>query len=147
MATVTISGFAKADKQLAQLPLEMRGKAITAAIRKALKIHNKRAKELIPPPGYPGDKPEFTPLRETLITMIKQNEEGTLGIAGSRRGKGGGSHSHLVQESHRHFSHGRDTGVMTKATPYNEISAKDTKLRQRAAVIEGIKKASAKAIK
>lgn len=143
MATVKIENFELVERQLMQLPIEMRGKVLRAALRKAGKLVVDRAKQLVPPPGYPGDKPEYKPLRDSLAVETRGYTNALVAIVGAKRPAG--THGHLVEESHRHFSHGVPTGVMTEPTPFIGPAAEQTAGQQQITLIDGIKKAVAKA--
>ena len=151
MATLQLTGFEGVLSTLASLPLEMRGPVISTALRKGGKIVAARAKQLVPPPGYPGDKPEFKPLRETIGVEVKVYSSASVAIIGPKRPAG--AHGHLVEGVDskgenvdvRHHSRGQPTGSILKKTPFMGPASRDTKEQQRAAVTEGIRKASAKA--
>ena len=142
--TVTITGAEKIDEDLARIPLELRGTTIRAGLRRAGAMVVRRARQLVPQPGYPGDKPEFKPLRETIATEVKVYANAAVAIVGPK--SPAGAHGHLVESSHAHYAHGQPTGVRTKPTPFIEPAARETKLRQMAAVREGVKQAVQKAI-
>ena len=142
---VTLEWYSKVDAQLEQIPIELRGKALKSGLRKAGQQVVKRAKQLVPGPGYPGDKPALKPLRETLRTEVKEYANAIVAISGPKWPEG--AHGHLVEESHQHFSHGKATGVMTEAQPFIEPAAKDTRELQDKSVRDGVAKAIKKALK
>ena len=90
-ASVQLSGFAEVDKQLAQLPIELRGKSLKDAMKKAAKVIADRARVLVPPPGYPGDKPGFKPLRDTIVARDSSARDTTSGLV-----RAAGRHTHLA---------------------------------------------------
>ena len=153
MARVTLTGFEKALSVMSDLPLEMRGPAIKAALRKAGQVVARRAKQLVPPPGYPGDKPEFKPLRDTLGVEVKGYESATVAIVGPKRPAG--AHGHLVEGADsegqnidvRHHSRGQPTGTVLVKQPFVGPAAKQTEGAQRTAIEEGIRKATEKALR
>lgn len=144
MASVTVTGAEQIEQDLARLPLELRGTATQAGLRAAGSLVVRRARQLVPQPGYPGDKPEFKPLRDTLATEVRGYTNAMVAVVGPKRPAG--SHGHLVEESHAHYAHGQPTGIRTKATPFMGPASRETKLKQQAAVTAGIKKAVEKAI-
>lgn len=94
---VSIKNWANIDSQLSQLPIAVRGTELEKAIRKGIGMVSKRAKQLVPPPGYPGDKPGLKPLRETLGTVLRRYKNGMIiaGVAGPEYPAG--AHGHLVE--------------------------------------------------
>jgi hypothetical protein len=100
VGTVRIEGFEEADRLLAKIadPAE-RNKAFTAGLRAAGNVVKTRAKELVPKPGYPGDKPGLKPLRDTLSVLVKQYSDVWVAVVGPSRPAG--RHGHLVEYGHR----------------------------------------------
>lgn len=107
-ATVSAEGWAEAESLLAKLPLLIRGTELGKSMKAGARVTVKRAKQLVPPPGYPGDKtkkkPELTPLRDTIDHILRNYQGGyVLGIiiGPVYKPKGGGNHGHLVELGHR----------------------------------------------
>jgi len=144
MAVVQITGAEAIEADLSRIPLELRGTAMRSGLRAAGTLVVRRAKQLVPQPGYPGDKPEFKPLRDTLGVEVRAYENAMVAVVGPKRPAG--SHGHLVEYSHMHYAHGQPTGIRTKATPFIGPAVKETKLRQMAAVQRVVKRAVEKAI-
>lgn len=143
MATIKLENFEKVDRQLGQLAIEIRGRALQSGLRTAGRVVVKRAKQLVPPPGYPGDKPDLKPLRDTIGVELRNYATVAVAVIGPKRPAG--AHGHLVEESHRHFSRGRETGIFTEPHPFMGPAAEETKHQQQAAVIDGIIKAGQRA--
>jgi hypothetical protein len=61
----------------------------------ASKVVVKRARELVPKPGYAGDKPGLKPLRETIGHTVKTYGQIFVAIIGPQRPAG--AHGHLVE--------------------------------------------------
>ena len=96
-------------------------KNVTAAGR----IIARRAKQLVPPPGYPGDDPALMPLRETLRSEYKEySGDVKMAVVGPKRPEG--AHGHLVERGFRHYAHGVPTGTIVAGQPFLEAAAKDT---------------------
>lgn len=95
MISIAIENFPEVDKQLAQLPLELRATALRAGLNAAGQVVINRAKELVPKPGYPGDKPEYKPLRDTIGKLVKVYGDIWVAIVGPQRPAG--AHGHLVE--------------------------------------------------
>jgi hypothetical protein len=94
-----------ADQQLANLVIQVRGKAISGAIRKVGNAIKSQTKSILPKPGYPGDKPGLAPLRETMKVKVKEYEGGAIkvmvvGYTYSRTPGVGGNHGHLLEGGH-----------------------------------------------
>lgn len=136
-------GFEEVDRELAAIPIELRGPIMTTALRKGAQVVIRRAKPLVPPPGYPGDKPDLKPLRETLGVVTRTYRTVVMALAGPRWPAG--AHGHLVEQSHRHFAHGEFTGEMTEAKPFIEPASESTRSQQdmivRRAADQAIQKA------
>lgn len=90
-----LNGLESAEALLRQLPIEIRGKRLVTALRRASRLVAKRAEDLAPPPGYPGDKPDKLPLVSTLTARVKQYGEIFVAVAGTRWPEG--AHGHLVE--------------------------------------------------
>ena len=110
-----------------------------AAIRKATKkvgrLVEKRARVLVPQPGYPGDDPDLIALRYTLTTVVKQGRT-IYGLVGPKRQ--GGQHGLLVEGAYsgglidvRHHSHGEPTGTILKKSAFLYGAAASTLEQQK----------------
>lgn len=108
--TVKISdaGWKEADTLLSQLPISIRGKELGRAMNAGGRLVIRRAKQLVPKPGYPGDKtrrdPELTPLRDTIVSVLRNYRGGAvmgLVIGPYYAQHGGGNHGHNVELGHR----------------------------------------------
>lgn len=99
--SVQITGWKEIGEQLERLPIEARGIELEKAVRKGLNRIKKRARELVPPPGYPGDKPGLKPLRDTIGTVLRRYKGGVViaGVVGPEYPAG--AHGHLVEHGHR----------------------------------------------
>lgn len=94
---VSAEGWAQADKELAQLPILVRGIELEKAMRKGVNLVARRARQLAPPPGYPGDKPDKKALRDTIGTVLRRFRGGAVigAIVGPEYHAG--AHGHLVE--------------------------------------------------
>lgn len=132
-----------ADKILAKLDMAVRGPAINTALRKVGNGIKSKTKAILPKPGYPGDKPDMVPLRETLKVKVKEYEGGKIkvGIVGytySREKGKGGNHGHLLEGGHIKVLWGRRVGGFVKAYEYMIRICKTTKPEQNATIINSI---------
>jgi hypothetical protein len=93
--------FQKIDGELSKLPHIGRMPVIEKGGKKAGKVVEARCREVLPKPGYPGDKPGLKPLRETLETKMVRYKDGRMLVFMVGFAWGAGSHGHLVEEGHR----------------------------------------------
>lgn len=143
---IKLENFEGVDDQLRQLPDSMRGNEIRKALGKAGRAVVRRAKQLVTPPGYPGDKPGLKPLRDTIGVEVKGYDNSTVAVVGPKRPTG--AHGHLVEHGHMIVGHKPlkvQTGVATTPDPFMDPAAEQTKAQQQTAVIEGLKAAVKKA--
>lgn len=94
------ASWESADRILGQLEQTVRGPAIGQAMRHVLNKIKQKTKQIVPKPGYPGDKPGLTPLRDTLAVKTKNYQDGTVkvGIVGYTYPEG--AHGHLLEGGH-----------------------------------------------
>ncbi len=139
---------------------ETAAKGITRGMRRAGGFVVKGVAERLPLPGYPGDKPELKPLRETLGVVTKQYGGKFVAVVGYRYPAG--AHGHAVEAGHRIAKGGtlisrtRKTPPRSKRTGERGMGtvagfvpgrwdirdvARDTADQQQAAIIEGVKEA------
>lgn len=129
--SVTALGFDATENALLAAPYALR-KATREALRSAGRVVVKAAAALVPPPGYPGDKPELKPLRDTLAVEVKDGDRAMYAVIGPQRPAG--AHGHLVERAHKHVSHGKPTGRLTTPRPFLEPAAAETLAQQRAII-------------
>jgi HK97 gp10 family phage protein len=94
---VQITGWNEIGAQLERLPIEVRGTELEKAVRKGINRIKTRARQLVPPPGYPGDKPDKKALRDTIGVVLRRYKGGAViaGVAGPEYPAG--AHGHLVE--------------------------------------------------
>lgn len=131
--STSVSGVEAADRLAKSAPVILRDE-VRKALRKAGQVVIKRAKQLVPPPGYPGDKPGLKPLRDTIGQEIKDGRTTYFTVVGPKYPAG--AHGYLVEVPHQHFSHGQPTGGMTEPHPFMEPAAESTKPQQRQAMVK-----------
>ena len=83
------------DELLTRLPLQLRGKYLKQGVRAGLGVVRKKARQLVPTPGYPGDKPGLKPLRDTIGLAVRDYGETIFGVVGPEYPAG--AHGHLVE--------------------------------------------------
>lgn len=97
--------FKTVESQLQALGNIGESKIIKQGVEDSLNAGNRRVYQIVPAPGYPGDKPGFAALRDTLETKVKAYGRGEqssgilVGVAGF--GWLGGQHGHIVEHGHR----------------------------------------------
>lgn len=136
-----LKGVADAEAHLAKIELALRKKVRGNALRSAAQVVRRRAKQLAPRPGYPGDKPGKPSLRETIAYRTREYRGGSIGVVvvGPRRPEG--SHGHLVEQGHRIVSKaGVDTGKRVEAKAFLAPAVDQTKAEQRAAFVAALKR-------
>lgn len=101
------AAFEQFDKQLAALPMLGRMPAIKGGLRGVGKTVERQLVATLPMPGYPGDKPGKTPLRETVQSKVKEYPSGKVVLVVGYNYSGGGQHGHLVEEGHRQVAGGK----------------------------------------
>lgn len=95
--------FERIDKQLAELAIISRSKTIRDGLRAAGNVVKKRLREIVPKPGYPGDKPGLKPLRDTVAVKVTEYDRATVATVGYQHDTG--AHGHLLEEGWR-VAHG-----------------------------------------
>jgi len=94
--TVSIEGLDEVDRQLARIGIEVRGKALTTAIRKAANAGKRQAQAAAPVGTEPSG--EFPPLKESIKTKVVERGERIVAIIGP---DSKARHAHLVEYGHR----------------------------------------------
>ena len=145
--TATVSGLAKLDRQLRDLPGSIQRKYLRQAARRAGAVVIKDAKKNL--------RSRVRKRTGNLLKSFKQLPSSKWRTAGENRRKGiigtrvgfsqGGSHAHLIEYGHRIVTHaGVDTGGRVVAYPFLRpaIDANRSKVRDefRRKLAEGIAK-------
>lgn len=165
---VSMETWDKADALLGRLPILVRGSELSKALTKGGSVVVRRARQLVTPPGYPGDKPDKKPLRDTISTVIRQYKNGMFVLVIGPQYPAG-AHGHLVEFGHRIASGGtltplanrpRRTAPKSKLPgrtgkgitvgivpphPFMEPAFQDTKDQIEPLIISALQKAVAKA--
>jgi len=126
------------DALLGRLPLEMREKRIKKALKKAIGVVVKEAKRRAPKPGYPGDKPDKKPLKDTIGSVIRGQGDKIIAVGGPLYPAG--AHGHLIEDGHQEVLWGQPTGRRVPAYPFLRPAADETKEQQTQAMIDELKK-------
>ena len=138
--SVQITGWKEIGAQLERLPIEVRGPELEKAIRKSLNRIKTRAKQLVPPPGYPGDKPGKKPLRDTIGVVLRRYKGGAViaGVVGPEYPAG--AHGHLVE--HGTAPHGKHPG--SKPHPFMAPAVADVAPHIESDIVAALQKAAEK---
>ena len=122
---------------LKRMPIELRGKQLKAATRKAGAVvavaARKRWRQTLPAAGYPGDKPGKTPLIKTISTVTREKGSMVASFTGPRWPEG--AHGHLVEFGFIHVG-----GVRVEPKPALRPAGKETEQKQRHTMIDTLKK-------
>lgn len=124
---VSAEGWKEAQELLEKIPILARGAALTGAIRNGMNSVKRRAVQLCPPAGYPGDKPGKIPLAETIIVAMRSWKGGWIvgGLVGPEYPAG--AHGHLVEHGHRIATGGTlmpKSGSKRKTPPKSKATGK-----------------------
>ena len=142
------AGWKAADQLLAKLEIAVRGKTINDAMRKVGNQITQQTRAILPKPGYPGDKPNMKPLRETLRVKVREFRSGevkvmVVGYTYSRTPRQGGNHGHLLEQGHDIVKGGskRKGGRVVGHVPAHEYMIKvveTTRTQQQTTLITAI---------
>lgn len=142
--------WAQVDKELGAVgDVLLHGPAVGVAMRAVGREINKDVKSQLPKPGYPGDKPGLTPLRETLRVRTKNYQRGAFKVAIIGYTRPDGSHGHLLEGGHDMVVGGKkgEGGVVVgyvQAQEYMIRIVRETKSRQNRTMITALKRELAK---
>lgn len=111
---------------------------VAIALNKAAKIVQKRAKELCSPPGYPGDKPDKKPLRDTIGVVERVYDHAIVVVVGPQYPAG--AHGHLVEFGHEKVLWGvQMPGETVTAKPFMRPAADETRSAQESEIVGHLK--------
>ena len=138
---VRISDTKETDRLLSKMPIELRNNILRRAIRSAGGAVVTEMKRTSPQPGYPGDDPNETPLKETFAVKVITYSSGVvMGIVGSDRKKGG-RHLHLVEFGHAMVLWGKRTSGFVEGKPFFRRASDSTLNIQKSRIIETLRRA------
>lgn len=137
----------EATKLLEQIDDLVRGPAITGTLRNMGNAIKRDVREVLPKPGYPGDKEEYKPLRDSLSVRIKQYDRAgkiiRVMVVGYRWPQG--AHGQPLEAGHIIANqHGVHDGFV-EPRPFLEDTVQSSQERQSQMLIEGARKMLAKA--
>lgn len=136
--------FDEAQKILDQIDMAARGSAITETMRTAGNLVKQSVRKLLPKPGYPGDKKDLKPLRDTIAVKTKSYQGGSFRVMIVGYAWPAGNHGHLVEYGHKKVLWGQRTDEMVPPHPYFERGVQQAQTQVHHTIIEGARKAAAK---
>lgn len=101
------------------------------ALKKGADVVAKRAKELCPKPGYPGDDPDKKALVDTIGVNVWIGDSAIVAYIGPQYPAG--AHGHLIEFGHILVIHGQVVGFV-QPKPFMRPAADGTKSEQESAV-------------
>lgn len=119
---------------LERVEIGLRGKFASKARKKAGNIAAARMRDLAPKPGYPGDKPGFKPLNETIRVVDREAKQATF--IGPKYPEG--AHGHLVELGHEEVLWGIRTGRRVPPYPFARPAVDSTIEQQQQAMAQSI---------
>lgn len=131
-----------AEKILKQIDELVRGPAITKTLQSMGQAIKNDVRSVLPKPGYPGDKPQFKPLRETMSVKVKgYTQEGKIFkvlVVGYRWPSG--AHGQPLESGHAIANqYGAHEGIVEPRT-YLADTVERTKPAQARMMVEGARK-------
>lgn len=160
---INYGSIGKIDAALSRLEAAGRLPVLKRGLRSAGKVVEQRTQQILPQPGYPGDKEGLKPLRDTLGTKVGEYRDGRFVVATTGYEWGAGSHGHMVEHGHKMVVGGtapqpgkgrklarkaasgfRGTGRVVgfvKGKHYLEMASQASRAEQDAAIQSAIKQA------
>lgn len=136
----------QAERLLDQIDEMVRGPAITNVLRGVGNQIKSDVREVLPKPGYPGDKPQFTPLRDTMRVKVKNYANGAIKVMVTGYDWPEGAHGQPLEAGHEKWLWGEHIeSSPVDPHPYVGEVVKLTRVTQSQRLIDGARKALAKA--
>lgn len=138
------------EKFLKQLPIELRGKTMTQAVRRGAGVVRSKARLLVPI-GDPNHKPDNKPLKDTIAVKVMQyqSDKVIVALVGPRRPDG--AHGHLVEDGHRVRKRGKKgegpgdfTGARVAGKEFLAPAADQTESEQTKAIVDHLRSTAEK---
>lgn len=149
--------IADADALLRAIDQHARGRAMTKVLKDAGNVLIKQLKEVLPKPGYPGDKPDLKPLRDTVASKVKNYQGGFYKVLIVGYEWPVGNHGNLVEKGHdiapnliwtgtgfRQLQSTEVTGVRVEGKHYFATAVQMAQPRIDAQIVELAKREAAK---
>lgn len=122
-----------ADTLLARLVIEMRGKALKAAVKSSVSPVRERAMALCPK----GPRRSGKHLRDTIVAVVRDYGEVQVGLVGPSYPAG--AHGHLVEFGHAVVRNGKTVG-RAAPRPFLRPAVEQTAAEQSAAFVQELER-------
>lgn len=130
------ASWARMDSLLSKLALEMRQRHVKRAVAKGARVVARAMRQRCPKPGYPGDKPQYKPLRDTISVVVREYGKRTHATIGPAYPAG--SHGHLVEFGHEEILFGKKTGNRVPPHPFARPAFDESKGKATQAIVESL---------
>ena len=134
-----------AEGILNQIQELVQGPAISRTLRSVGELIKADVVTVLPKPGYPGDKPEFKPLRETMLVRVKSYDRGATKVLVVGYAWPEGAHGQPLEAGHEKFVWGKHiVGSPVVAKPYMGDVVERTGASRGAQLVDGARKVLAR---
>lgn len=140
------SALRQAERMLDQIDAIARGPQLTKVLRSVGEQIRRDVKAVLPKPGYPGDKPELKPLRDTIAVKVENYRGGMTKVLVVGYGWPAGAHGQPLEAGHEKWlwgEHIADSPV--DPYPYFREVVQLTQVTQSQRLIDQARKELAKA--
>lgn len=124
-----------------------RGRAMTRVMQAAGEVVRREVRNIVPKPGYPGDKPGLKPLRETVAVRIRNYQGGFFKVMLVGYQYPAGAHGHLVEDGHEKVLWGVRTSGQVEGKHYFQMAVKRTEGAVNLAILNGAQREAARDIR
>ena len=127
----------EADRRLAAIPIELRGKTLQKAVRKAITVMAREARKRAPKPGHEGDEPGVIPTAKSIRSQTWVNPDSVRGrcrVAGVPA-----AYSLALEYGHELWVGGKKTGGTVKERPFFRPAIDTTKSEQQKTIIDTLR--------
>jgi hypothetical protein len=129
---------------LDQIDEMVRGPAITQVLRSVGTQIKNDVRAVLPKPGYPGDKPQFKPLRDSLKVKVKNYDGGAIKVMITGYEWPAGAHGQPLEAGHEKVLWGRPTGEQVDPHAFLGDVVRSGQASQSRQLIEGARKVLAR---
>ena len=140
------SAMRQATRILDNIEEMVRGPAITTVLRGIGNQIKSDVRAVLPKPGYPGDKPGFKPLRDTMLVKVKNYSGGATKVLVTGYAWPAGAHGQPLEAGHEKYLWGEHIeGSPVDPHPYMAEVVAAGQVQYDRTLIEGARKALEKA--
>lgn len=134
-----------AEKILNEIEELVRGPAISRTLRTVGLAVKADVVTALPKPGYPGDKPQFKPLRETMVVRVKSYGRGATKVLVVGYSWPEGAHGQPLEAGHEMWLWGKQVpGRMVDPKPYMGDVIQRTAATRGSQLVDGARKVLAR---